>query len=641
MCGFAGFLQSTPNRPAEELDALAAAMARTVAHRGPDDQGVWVDASAGCALGFRRLSILDLSSAGRQPMSSPSGRFVIVYNGEVYNHESLRRTLSSDRKIQFRGRSDTEAILAAIEEWGLEQALDRFIGMFAFALWDRERRTLTLARDRLGVKPLYYGLCGGDLLFGSELKALRAHPRFSAAIDRSALSEYARYGYIPAPRSIYEGVYKLPPGSLVELRAGDSKLPAPRAYWSAAEVARAGRESPVSSMEAAVTETHQLLEESVRLRMVADVPLGVLLSGGIDSSLVTALMQRLSPGSIRSFSIGFQEAAHDESAWARKVADHLGACHTEHCVTPREALDLIPQIPRIYDEPFADASQIPTFLVSSLARRHVTVALSGDGGDELFGGYTRYLWGPRLWNRVRPLPAPARSAAGRLLQSVPPSLWDSLPTRQRAPADKVHKLAQALTSVTEMEFFRALRSHWPRPEAVVLGGSPEPEPPGSESGAFVERMMLADQTGYLPDDILVKVDRASMAVGLEAREPLLDHRLFALSWRIPLSLKIENGRGKLPLRRILSTYVPDDLIQRPKAGFTLPLDRWLRGPLRDWAEGLLDPARLRREGYFDAGIVERVWREHRLGRRNRQLALWDILMFQTWLDHIGAAGRQG
>ncbi len=643
MCGFAGFLSVGSTDPEERLCDIAGRMAAKLQHRGPDDCGVWADAGAGFAVGFRRLSVIDLSAAGHQPMVSSSGRFVIAYNGEVYNHPELRATLESDQGVRFRGHSDTEVILAAVEEWGLERALDRFVGMFAFALWDSQSRRLILARDRLGVKPLYYGTCGRSFLFGSELKALRVHPAFDSEVDRDALLEYVRYGYVPAPQSIYCGIRKLPAGSVLEISIDSGLAGEPRAYWRAEDVAVAGVQTQIVDAESATGELEAALHESVRLRMVADVPLGVFLSGGIDSSLVTALMCEQSSNAVKTFSIGFREKAYDEAAWALGVAKHLGTDHTELYVTSTEAMEVIPRLPEVYDEPFGDASQIPTLLVSRLARESVTVALSGDGGDELFGGYTRYLWGPRMWANVRRLPVPARKAVGRLMRAIPPAAWDLAGggvfprLRERNPADKVHKLAQALSSRGDWQFFRNIQSHWLTPESVVLGASDFDDAPNTAVPGmpFAERMMLSDQMRYLPDDILVKVDRASMSVGLEAREPLLDHRLFALSWRIPLSMKISDGKGKQLLRRALYRYVPPALVERPKAGFTLPLDSWLRGPLREWAAALLEPARLRREGYFNAGVVDQVWREHQTKRRNRQLALWDILMFQAWLEHYG------
>ena len=640
MCGFAGFLSVNSADPQERLCEIAGRMAATLQHRGPDDCGVWADADAGYAVGFRRLSIIDLTPSGHQPMLSPSGRFVIAYNGEVYNHSELRSILDKDHGVRFRGNSDTEVILAAVEEWGLERALERFVGMFAFALWDRRKRRLLLARDRLGVKPLYYGTCGQTFLFASELKAIRAHPDFIPEVDRDALVPFLRYGYVPAPRSIYRGIHKLPAGCVLEV--GDTgPAPAPRPYWSAESIALAGLESRISDADSAANELETILHESVRLRMISDVPLGVFLSGGIDSSLVTALMREHSPGTVKTFSIGFREASYDEAAWARRVSQHLRTDHTELYVTSTDAMRVVPRLPTVYDEPFADASQIPTLLVSQLAREKVTVALSGDGGDELFGGYTRYLWGPGAWARLCRLPIPARKAAGRLLRGLPPAALSlaelALRRRERNAVDKIRKLAQAFDSNSEGRFVRSIHSHWVNPESVVLGAADSEEflVCANSGMTFAERMMLSDQGRYLPDDILVKVDRASMAVGLEAREPLLDHRLFAFSWRVPLSMKIVDGKGKWLLRQVLYRHVPAELVERPKAGFTLPLDGWLRGPLREWAAALLEPARLRREGYFNPEAVETAWREHQSGRRNRQLALWDILMFQAWLEHFG------
>ncbi len=646
MCGIVGI------RDESGVDARAAveAMTATLVHRGPDDSGVWVDAAAGVALGHRRLSILDLSSAGHQPMSSHCGRYVIVFNGEIYNHVDIRKELeASDPAVRWRGHSDTEVMLAAFEHWGVEAALARFNGMFAFALWDRREHVLHLARDRFGEKPLYYGWMGDTFLFGSELKALKAHPAWRGEIDRGAVALYMRYSYIPAPYSIYRGIRKLLPAHVlsIPLANGKRETPQSRAYWSAKAVAEAGVRQPFTGNEAeAVESLDVLLRDAVALRTEADVPLGAFLSGGIDSSTVVALMQAQSVRPVRTFSIGFFEAGYNEAEHAKAVAKHLGTEHTELYVTAAEAMAVIPQLPEIYDEPFADSSQIPTFLVSQMTRQHVTVALSGDGGDELFGGYNRYLWGRDIWRKLGWMPKSARVAMAHGLAALSPQGWDRifaimepvLPRRLRArlPGDKLHKLAGILACSSPEEMYRGLVSHWD-PVSVVLGAS---EPPTAltdhaqcaDVPDFTQRMMFLDLVSYLPDDILAKVDRASMAVSLEARVPLLDHRVAEFAWTLPLVMKIRDGQGKWLLRQVLYKYVPKELIERPKMGFGMPIDAWLRGPLREWAENLLDESRLKKEGFFNPGAVHEKWNEHLNGGRNWAYHLWNVLMFQTWLE---------
>lgn len=643
MCGLTGFLDSSASQ--SEADALATVrrMADTLVHRGPDDAGSWVDPSVGLALGFRRLAIIDLSPAGHQPMLSASGRLVIVFNGEVYNAPDLRTDLQAQgRAPHFRGHSDTEILLAAIEAWGLAAALARSIGMFAFALWDTHTRQLSLVRDRLGVKPLYYGWAGRTLLFGSELKALRAHPAFRAEIDRDALALLLRANCVPGPASIYRNIKKLPPGTVLTVEPAAPGQGELRAYWSAHRVAEAGVADPFpGTAEEAVAALETLLRDAVRLRMVADVPLGVFLSGGVDSAAVTALMQAQSGRPVRTFSIGFAEDDFDESRYARAVARHLGTAHTELVVTPAEAQAVIPRLPTLYDEPFADSSQIPTYLVAALARRHVTVSLSGDGGDELFGGYNRYVGGRRLWRAFGWLPRGVRRGLAGALRRLTPQRWDALARllprglRPRQLGDKLAKLSDVLPADGIDAFHALLASHWHDPAAVVLGASraalPQP-PPSPRLPDETLHMMYLDLVGYLPDDILVKVDRASMGVSLEAREPLLDHRLVEFAWRLPRALKIRGGQGKWPLRQVLYRHVPRALIERPKSGFALPLGDWLRGPLRAWAEALLDEGRLKREGYFQAAPIRARWAEHLAGRHNWQYHLWDVLMFQAWLD---------
>jgi asparagine synthase (glutamine-hydrolysing) len=626
-------------------------MADTLRLRGPDDGGAWVDAEAGIALGHRRLAIIDLSREGHQPMHSSCGRYVIVFNGEVYNYQDIRHELEQESQgpaLPWRGHSDTEVALAAIGRWGIEAAVKRFIGMFAFALWDRTERVLYLVRDRMGEKPLYYGRMGGSILFGSELKALRAHPAFKGQIDRDALALYLRHNCIPAPYSIYRGIFKLPPGTMLAVADRDASFPVPVQYWSAREAAEHGVAEPFAgSTEEAIITLDGLLRDAVRFQMVADVPLGAFLSGGVDSSTVVALMQAQSDRPVKTFTVGFKEAGYNEALHAKAVAACLGTDHTEVYVTPAEAMAVIPKLPALYDEPFADSSQIPTFLVSELARRSVTVSLSGDGGDELFAGYNRYFWGRSIWKKLGWMPQSLRAAAAAVLTLVPPRRWDRvfsaaghlLPSKinQRTPGDKIHKLAEVLAVESPEAMYRGLASHWKDPASVVLGAS---EPPTaltdrrlwSNLPDFTQRMMYLDTVTYLPDDILVKVDRASMGVSLEARIPFLDHRVVEFAWRLPLSMKVRDGQGKWLLRQVLYRYVRKELIERPKTGFGLPIDAWLRGPLRDWAEDLLDEKRLSEEGFFDPLPVREKWKEHLSGTRNWQHYLWDVLMFQAWAD---------
>ncbi len=612
-------------------------------------------------------------------MISPSGRYVIAYNGEIYNHLELRRDLEKTHFLDpsarsphpqplsprergmgvWRGHSDTETLLAAFEAWGIEATLKKSVGMFALALWDRETRTLTLARDRMGEKPLYYGWVRGALVFGSELKAIRAYPGFDNPIERRALTLFMRHNYVPAPWSIYQNIWKLPPGCWVQFGA-DALTPGPspggrggvRAYWSLREVAQAGLANPfVGSEEEAVAELDRLLRQSLRGQMLADVPLGAFLSGGIDSSTVVAVMQAMSGRPVKTFSIGFHEGEYDEAQHAKAVARHLGTDHTEWYVTSRDALEVIPKLPTLYDEPFADSSQIPTHLVCKLARRHVTVALSGDGGDELFGGYNRYFWAMALWRRLSRVPLPLRRLAARGIEALSPTAWNrfygmiepALPRRLRIrlPGDKLHKAAHLFSASHPEQIYHQLVSHWKNPAALVLGGT-EPATPITDSTAWIEgmdfaqQMMYLDAITYLPDDILVKVDRAAMGVSLETRVPLLDHRLVEFAWRLPLCMKIRNGQGKWLLRQVLYRYVPKELMERPKMGFGAPIDHWLRGPLRDWAEDLLAEDRLKREGFFDPAPIRRRWQEHLSGQRNWQYHLWDVLMWEAWLETLHA-----
>jgi asparagine synthase (glutamine-hydrolysing) len=654
MCGFTGFLWPRHVLGAGGLAATVERMAQRLAHRGPDDAGSWVDEQLGLALGHRRLAILELSPAGRQPMASACARFVLAYNGEIYNHLEMRAELAAvGWNSAWRGHSDTETLLAAISHWGLQDALARAVGMFAFALWDREQRRLHLVRDRLGEKPLYYGWQGGAFLFGSELKALAAHPAWVGDVDREALSLFLRHNQVPGPFSIYQGIAKLPPGCLLSLdcEAGGppGRLPAPLAYWTAQAAAENGHAQPFAGDKSeAADELERLLRRSVRGQMLADVPLGAFLSGGIDSSTVVALMQAQSERPVRTYTIGFHEPGYDEAEHARAVAKRLGTEHTEWYVTAREAMDVIPALPRVYDEPFSDSSQIPTLLISRLTRAQVTVALSGDGGDELFGGYERYFWGLSLWSRCAAIPRFARLGLGHAAKAFPQSSWDRayalmeplLPKSKRfaRPGYKIHRAADLALAASPAQLYRELISHWKDPASLVLGGR-EPAPAlaaldeAARRWGMADMMMLQDTQGYLPDDILVKVDRAAMSAGLETRAPFLDHRLLEFAWRLPLSMKLGGGVGKRILRQVLYRHLPQELMERPKMGFGVPLGAWLRGPLRDWAEHLLDPVRLAQQGYLRPEPIRALWTAHLRGQAEAHYYLWDVLMFQAWLEN--------
>lgn len=645
MCGFAGFLGSSG--PNVTRDDAVRRMAAAIRHRGPDDCGVWTDDTAGIALGHCRLSVIDTSPSGHQPMTSASGRFVIAFNGEIYNFQDLRNQLAeAGRAPQWRGHSDTEVLLAAIDAWGTTGALKRCAGMFAFALFDRQSNRLTLGRDRLGEKPLYWGVNTGVMLFGSDLAALKRHPLWRGEVDRDALALLLRFNNIPAPYSIYKGIAKLAPGTIAEFVRGRFE-PDITAYWDANAAIRSGAENPyVGSAAEAVDETERLLSQSLAGQMIADVPLGAFLSGGIDSSAVVALMQKASQRPVKTFSIGFDERGYDEAPHAKAVARHLGTDHTELYVCQAEALATVPRLASVYSEPFADSSQIPALLVSELARRHVTVALSGDGGDELFSGYNRYTFAHRSWEWLRRIPLPLRRAIAARAMSVSSQKWDALarpalallPHRlkpQRA-GDKLIKAAGIASQTSLDGVYRALVSHWPAPNDVVIAGSEPSRPEPSlliSSLDPVRRMMLHDLGQYLPDDILVKVDRAAMAVSLEARVPMLDHRLVEFSASLPMDILRRNGQSKWPLRQVLYRYVPKSLVERPKMGFGVPLDSWLRGPLRDWAEVLLSEDRLKRDGFFHPQPIRKAWNDHLSGTRNLQHQLWVILMFQAWLDN--------
>ena len=653
MCGIAGLLSGGRSHP-----DLAGRMIGPLAHRGPDDRGLWTDREAGVGLGHRRLSIVDLSPHGHQPMQSADGRFVLTYNGEIYNHAELRAELESAGMGPdggWRGHSDTETLLQAISVWGIERTLNRCVGMFAFGVWDRSDRKLFLARDRFGEKPLYYGWVGGDFLFASELKAMRMHPRFDNEVDRRALRAFASRTYIPAPLSVFQRIFKLQPGCILEI--GPDVVSSPRTeapedekaigslkltrYWSYAGIVRGGLEQPFRSDHEALEELENALAASIRGQSMADVPVGAFLSGGIDSSTVVALYQKYSSIPVRTFTIGFHEPGFNEAEHAKAIAKHLGTVHDERYVTVEEARNVIPLLSSTYDEPFADSSQIPTFLVSRFAREKVTVALSGDGGDELFGGYNRHVAAPSLWSKLRKLPLPLRAAAGRPLGRISSSFLSRLPLRRGGGSahwgGKLQKAFRVGASARSFDdIYCSFLDEWAFEDSPVRG---EGEGPGFPLNLGVPtldsiRMMYCDAVTYLPDDILCKVDRASMAVSLESRVPFLDHRVAEVAARIPLEFKIGNGKGKQILRRLLAREVPPELFERPKAGFGVPVGEWIKGALRPWAEELLDPKRLSEQGYFDAAIVRRRWRDHLSGQRNSTPALWAILMFQAWLvDH--------
>ena len=642
MCGLTGFIDFSRGTDAETLKERVEAMTEALHHRGPDDGGAWTDAEAGVALGFRRLSIIDLSAHGHQPMSSASGRYVIIFNGEVYNFHDLRKELTA-AGANLKGNSDTEVILEAIEAWGLEKAVKRFIGMFAIALWDRSERTLHLIRDRLGVKPLYWGRQGDLLLFGSELKALRAHPEWTPKINRGALAAYFRYAYVPAPHSIYTGIEKQLPGTIISI--GPDGNARTTTYWSLADIRDANKKNLFRGADdEAADELDRLIRESVELRMVSDVPIGAFLSGGIDSSTVVGAMQAISPRPVKTFTIGFEEAAFNEAESAKRIAGHLGTDHTELYVSPAEARDIIPRLAEVYDEPFADSSQIPTTLVSQLARKDVTVSLSGDGGDELFGGYDRYLQGQSLWRRPQSIPAPLRPITAATFKVIPVSVWNALFTVLPAtltPGQKgntMHWLAGNLTTSNFDALFQRLVSTWNEPEILVPGAAEAVSPfwaRDAANGDTLERMMYLDSVTYLPDDIMAKLDRASMAFGLEAREPLLDHRIFDFAWRLPENQKFRGGKGKWLLRKVLGRYVPDNLTDGPKQGFSVPIADWLRGPLRDWAENLLSEKRLSEDGLLEPSVVRHTWKRLLAGHPGTDARIWTVLMAQAWREKWG------
>jgi asparagine synthase (glutamine-hydrolysing) len=623
-------------------------MTARLEHRGPDDAGLWLDAAAGIGIGHRRLSILELSPLGHQPMVSACGRYVLAFNGEIYNYRTLRAELG-EQAYPWRGQSDTEVLLASIALKGLPATLPLLNGMFALACWDRQTRCLLLARDRLGEKPLYYGWQQGHFLFGAELKAMTAHPEWRGELNRGALAAFLRLAYVPAPHSIYTGIHKLQPGTLLTLSAGRME-PSIEPYWSARTAVEQGLARPFPGTEEdAVERLEELLADAVALRMRSDVPLGAFLSGGIDSSSIVALMQAQSSRPVRTFTIGFAEVGYNEADDARRVAAHLGTEHTELYVTPADALAVVPRLPQIWDEPFADPSQVPTLLLSTLARRDVTVCLSGDGGDELFGGYSRYLWTRDSWQRLRWAPLALRRILARGVGAVRPAIWSRLlapfgdllpgPLRVANTGDRLHKAIDVLTGDSPEALFLRLSSHWTSPSTAVIGAT-EPATALTDptrrarTPGITEAMMYVDSVLYLPDNILVKLDRASMGVSLEARVPLLDHRIFEFAWTLPTRWKVRGRVGKRPLRRIVGKHVPPALLDRPKMGFGVPLEEWLRGPLKDWAEALIARERLVREGFLHADPVHTKWVEHQSGRRNWSYCLWNILMFQAWLEGL-------
>jgi len=646
VCGIAGFFGENKNFHINSQNTIVD-MISAIRHRGPDDEGFWHESEFNVCFGHRRLSIVDLSSHGHQPMVSYSDRYVIVFNGEIYNHLLLRENLkSSGVDIAWRGHSDTETLLACIDTWGLEKTIKKCSGMFAIALFDKKDNSIYLVRDRMGEKPLYYGVQNGVFLFGSELKALKKHPAFQGEIDRNSLALQLKYNYIPTPYSIYKDIKKLIPGTILKVDASNKHanieaIGSPIAFWSLKEVA-INAQSNIYTGNAieAVNDLDKLLSQSVKGQMEADVPLGAFLSGGIDSSLIVSLMQSQSLSPVETFSIGFEEEGYNEAVYAKQIAQHLDTKHTELYVSAQDAMNVIPKLSSLYDEPFSDSSQIPTYLVSAMTKESVTVSLSGDAGDELFGGYNRYIWTRKIWNKVKYMPLSVRSFIAWGMTSVSPMVWNKI-LRQIVsmplPGDKIHKLANILPAKSAEDFYFHLISHWHDLDSVVIGAECSIAPVVSNStrldlGSIEQNMMYLDSTSYLPDDILTKVDRAAMGVSLETRIPFLDHHVVEFAYQLPLSMKIQNGESKWILKQVLDKYIPRELMERPKMGFGVPIDSWLRGPLREWAESLLDESRLKQEGFFHAEPIRKKWNEHLSGNRNWHHHLWDVLMFQSWLE---------
>ena len=652
MCGIVGFLNLSNNYSDQQLGGIINEMSYSLKHRGPDDSGSWVDAQTGIALGHRRLTVLDLSKEGRQPMVSFKGRYSLIFNGEIYNFHQLRDELNKNNSsISWRGNSDTEVLLESIEFWGLETAVKKCIGMFAFALWDKEKKLLHLVRDRIGIKPLYYGWDKNHFVFASELKPFRFYPDFERKIDQNSLALLLQYNFIPTPFSIYKNIYKLEPGTILTLDSQkySKGIPSLVSYWSLDQVVEQGLLNPLKETESKIVEDlEKLLRDSVRLRMISDVPLGAFLSGGIDSSLTVALMQDLADHPVQTFSIGFSESEYNEANEAKKIAQHLGTSHAELYVSSKQALDVVPKLPYLFDEPFADSSQIPMYLISEFTRKKVAVSLSGDGGDELFGGYNRYVWGNWAWSRIKKMPLWLRQLTANGIGCLSPLSWDRifknldfiLPGlyNVRNPGYKLQKFMELLEKNTPKDLYRVMISNWKEPADLVKNVLQTPDL--IKGGKLWERipdfkhqMMYMDTLSCLPDDILTKVDRASMGVSLEVRVPLLDHRVLEYAWQIPIGINFQEGTNKRLLRKILYKYVPRNLIERPKMGFSIPLDEWLRGPMRDWAENLLSEERLLREGFLNPVPIRQKWKEHLSGKRNWQHSLWSVLMFQGWLEN--------
>ena len=640
MCGIAGIY--SPIKSHEKIINIASRMASAISYRGPDDSGVWADKKANIALSHRRLSIVDLSSNGHQPMMSQCSRYIIVFNGEIYNHHKLRKKLiKSNANFIFKGNSDTEVLLLAISTWGIKVALQESEGMFSIALWDSIEKKLFLARDRFGEKPLYYGNIGKDFVFGSELKALKAHPDFKNGLDRDSITNFLRYSYVPSPKSIYDDICKLPAAHIlcVDFQKDTQTI---SSYWSLESLSKIENSSNLINQDDILNELHQKLDEVVSSQTLADVPVGAFLSGGIDSSLIVALMQNHSRSPINTFSIGYSEPAYDESKYAREVSKRLGTNHTELVVSPRKLIEVLPMMSHIYDEPFADSSQVPTFLVSSLARKDVKVALSGDGGDEVFGGYNRYRWADSVWSKMRYFPAWFRRALSMIISVPSEKRFNQIyslikfivPMRykMRLPGEKIHKVSRSLAALNIEDLYYCLTSLWERADDIVIGSNEIKNNfliIHGESSA--EKLMFLDLGIYLPGDILTKVDRAAMSVGLETRIPFLNHKVVEFAWNMPLEMKLRKGQGKWALRQLLNKYLPIELIDRPKMGFGIPIDSLLRNELFDWSLELLDENLIRSDGYFKYEKINNIWLEHQSGKYNHHHKLWNILMFQNWL----------